>query len=171
MSIGQPQGMLLNQFGMLLWDAFGEVAYHVGSSLTTQKTKDWRDVDVRLMLDDETWDKMELGNPDNPHQNRKWRALCVTFSEYGRHLTGLPIDFQLQQSTQANKQYSSKDGHSRSALIVSTVDAVPAARAGDAVCGMCKGKGIFHSRELIGAPPVHTEICPSCHGTGKRESK
>lgn len=118
MSIGQPQGMLLNQFGMLLWDAFGEVAYHVGSSLTTGKTRDWRDVDVRILLPDETWESMGLGNPENPHTNRKWRALCITFSEYGRHLTGLPIDFQLQQSSHANANYPSSKGCSRSALIV-----------------------------------------------------
>lgn len=123
MSVGQPQGMLLNQFGMLLWDAFGEIAYHVGSSLTTEKTTGWRDVDVRLMLDDDIWDKMALGNPENPHTNRKWRSLCIVFSEYGRHLTGLPIDFQLQQRTHANKTYphSVKDGKPtgmRSALII-----------------------------------------------------
>lgn len=118
MSIGQPQGMLLNQFGMLLWDAFGEVAYHVGSSLTTEKTSGWRDVDVRLMLDDEEWEKMGLGNPENPHTNRKWRAFCITFSEYGRHLTGLPIDFQLQKRTHANEKFKMKDGCRRSALIV-----------------------------------------------------
>lgn len=118
MSIGQPQGMLLNQFGMLLWDAFGEVAYHVGSSLTTEKTVGWRDVDVRLMLDDADWKAMGLGSPENPHDNRKWRALCITFSEYGRHLTGLPIDFQLQQSTQANDNYPQSKGCKRSALVV-----------------------------------------------------
>lgn len=118
MSIGQPQGMLLNCFGMLLSDAFGEVAYHVGSSLTTEKTAGWRDVDVRLMLDDEAWEKMGLGNPENPHGNRKWRALCIAFSAYGRHLTDLPIDFQLQQRSHANEHYKTKDGCKRSALVV-----------------------------------------------------
>ena len=124
MSVGQPQGMLLNQFGMLLWDAFGEVPYHVGSSLN-DKTVSWRDVDVRLMLDDDVWEKMGLGNPENPHTNRKWRAFCIVFSDYGRRLTGLPIDFQLQQQSYANNEFSrEKKGEkaNRSALIVVNVD-------------------------------------------------
>jgi hypothetical protein len=115
MSVGQPQGMLLNEFGERLHAAFGDMAYQVGSSLS-EKTTSWRDVDVRLMLDDEVWAAMELGTPENPHQNRKWRALCIVFSDYGRHLTGLPIDFQLQQRTHANENFKGP----RSALM--TVD-------------------------------------------------
>lgn len=121
MSIGQPQGMLLNEFGERLRDAFGEVAYHVGSSLTLMGVKGpatWRDVDVRLMLDDDVWEKMQLGDPDNPHTNAKWRALCIVFSDYGRHLTGLPIDFQLQQRTHANAKFDKAQNCPRSALIV-----------------------------------------------------
>ena|SRR5271168_3110269 len=120
MGIGQPQGMLLNEFGERLQAAFGEVAYHVGSSLASlsDKTIVWRDVDVRVMLNDEAWSAMGLGDPANPHGNAKWRALCIVFSDYGRHLTGLPIDFQLQQRTHANENYSRKTGCSRSALIV-----------------------------------------------------
>ena len=118
MSIGQPQGMLLNEFGERLRDAFGEVAYHVGSSLTTEKTTHWRDVDVRLMLDDAEWAIMGLGDPANPHTNRKWRALCIVFSDYGRRMTGLPIDFQLQQRTYANANYGREKGCDRSALLV-----------------------------------------------------
>lgn len=117
MSVGQPQGMLLNEFGERLRAAFGDVAYQVGSSLG-EKTSGWRDVDVRLMLDDEIWENMELGNPENPHGNAKWRALCIVFSDYGRHLTGLPIDFQLQQRTHANANYGREKGCDRSALIV-----------------------------------------------------
>ena len=117
MSVGQPQGMLLNEFGQRLEDCFGDVAYQVGSSLG-EKTTGWRDVDVRLMLDDEVWEAMQLGNPKNPHYNRKWRSLCIVFSDYGRRLTGLPIDFQLQQRTHANETYSVNKGCHRSALII-----------------------------------------------------
>lgn len=121
MSVGQPQGMLLNEFGERCRAAFGEVAYHVGSSLDAMGVKGpaaWRDVDVRLMLDDEIWQAMQLGDPANPHGNAKWRALCIVFSDYGRHLTGLPIDFQLQQRTHANTNYSREKGCSRSALCI-----------------------------------------------------
>ena len=73
------------------------------------------------MLDDELWEKMALGNPENPHTNRKWRALCIVFSDYGRRITGLPIDFQLQQRTHANREYSREkigEKANRSALVV-----------------------------------------------------
>jgi hypothetical protein len=116
-SVGQPQGMLLNEFGERLRAVFDEVAYQVGSSLG-EKTVGWRDVDVRVMLDDETWEAMKLGSPANPHDNRKWRALCIVFSDYGRHLTGLPIDFQLQQRTHANENYGLAKGCDRSALVI-----------------------------------------------------
>jgi len=116
-SVGQPQGMLLNEFGERLRAAFGEVAYQVGSSLG-EKTVGWRDVDVRVMLDDEVWEASWLGEPANPHGSPKWRAFAIVFSDYGRHLTGLPIDFQLQQRSHANLNYSREKGCNRSALIV-----------------------------------------------------
>lgn len=118
MSIGQPQGMLLNEFGERCLAAFGEVAYLVGSASLFDKKSLWRDVDVRVMLDDATWEAMQLGNPANPHGNAKWRALCIVFSEYGRYHTGLPIDFQLQQRTHANTEYSREKGCKRSALVI-----------------------------------------------------
>jgi hypothetical protein len=120
MSIGQPQGMLLNEFGERCKAAFGEAAYHVGSSLSAMrdKSREWRDVDVRLMLDDDVWEKLELGDPANPHGNAKWRAFCIVFSDYGRHLTGLPIDFQLQQRTHANATYGRAQNCPRSSLMV-----------------------------------------------------
>lgn len=94
----------LNEFGSAVMDAFdGEVPYHVGSSLR-QKTG-WRDVDVRLILDDETYEKMGFGDPLYPHSNAKWVAMTKAFSLLGKEMTGLPIDFQIQQMTQANKEY------------------------------------------------------------------
>jgi hypothetical protein len=124
--------MLLNQFGEILHAAFGEVAYHVGSSMTPgTKTEGWRDVDVRLMLDDEVWKSMGLGRPENPHMNAKWRALCIVFSKYGQQLTGLPIDFQLQQRTHANENYRQSKGCARSALIVVNEERPSAHEVGD----------------------------------------
>jgi len=114
MSVGQPQQMLLNQFGDLVADAFGtHNVYHVGSSMGSEK-RAWRDVDVRVLLSEEQWAALGLLNPDQNHSDPKWRALCIVFSHYGRHLTGLPIDFQLQRITEANAEYKAKDGHCRS---------------------------------------------------------
>ena len=42
-----PAGIWLVKFGTLVYDYFGHVPYHVGSSL---ERKDWRHVDVRLIL-------------------------------------------------------------------------------------------------------------------------
>lgn len=117
--VGQPQGMLLNLFGEQLRHAFGHMAYHVGSSLSLKDG--WRDVDVRIMLPDDEWDAFFLGNPENPHYSPRWRTLSIVWSTYGRHVTGLPIDFQLQQHTHANKEYD-KPGRHRSALFVADGD-------------------------------------------------
>ena len=93
---------------------FGHTAYQVGSSLTD---KSWRDVDVRLILPDEEYAAMGFGVPDNCQSNEKWVALVRAFCALGREITGLPIDFQIQQMSDANKNPAS-DGP-RSALCMS----------------------------------------------------
>lgn len=102
MSVGIPQTLYLDQFATILNDVFGEIPYHVGSSV---KSKKWRDVDIVVMLDDEVWKAMNLGNPDNPHENGKWVGYCMAFSELGKKITGLPIDFKLQQTSWANRKH------------------------------------------------------------------
>jgi hypothetical protein len=84
-------------------DAFGQCPYHVGSSLT-QKTG-WRDVDVRLLLDDDEYERQGFGDPERCMTNAKWVAMCLAFSALGREITGLPIDFQIQQRTWANAKF------------------------------------------------------------------
>jgi hypothetical protein len=110
MSVGFPADLLLHEFGSQVWGAFDKCPYHVGSSLTLKSG--WRDVDVRLILDDETYEKMGLGHPERPHNNEKWVSLCLAYSALGKAMTGLPIDFQIQQQSYANKTYDK----SRSAL-------------------------------------------------------
>ncbi len=107
--VGMPATLLLDEFGSQVWAAFGTLPYHVGSSL---QYKTWRDVDVRLILSDEEYKRMELGDPMHTHQNAKWVSLVLAYSALGKVMTGLPIDFQIQQQTYANNKYS---GH-RSAL-------------------------------------------------------
>ena len=98
-----PGALLLQQFGDLLSDAFGVCAYQVGSSIMSGG---WRDVDVRVMLTADQYSAMGLGDPDKPHENAKWSAYAIVFSAYGKQLTGLPIDFQLQEIDNANRQFS-----------------------------------------------------------------
>lgn len=105
--IGMPAALWLDEFGSQVWHAFGEVPYHVGSSLKLGKSDDkpFRDVDVRVILDDEKWTAEGYGalNMSDCHHNGKWVAMCLAFSELGRKMTGLPIDFQIQPRTFANR--------------------------------------------------------------------
>lgn len=113
MGVGMPQEIVLRQFGTFLYDAFGEMPYHVGSSL---RQKDgWRDVDVRILLDDEEWARLQLGDPAHPQANARWVAIALAWSTFGRQMTGLPIDFQLQKRSHANAEFGRPD-HQRSAL-------------------------------------------------------
>lgn len=103
MGVGMPAALLLQEFGSQVWAAFGEPPYLVGSAL---QGKQWRDVDVRLILPDEQYAAM-FGEPDDLAQltDGKWVAMCLAFSALGRQMTGLPIDFQIQQQTRANKTF------------------------------------------------------------------
>lgn len=99
---GMPATTLLEAFGQWLRDAFGAIADHVGSSL---HGKTWRDVDVRLMLDDEQFHALFPGYRYARQIDAKWSLVCAAISELGKRLTGLPIDFQIQSVTEANAAY------------------------------------------------------------------
>jgi hypothetical protein len=105
-----PASLWLDQFGAYVWDAFGEVCYLVGSTLRSElmdgreaKRRGVFDVDVRVILDDARYEAEGYGDPKRTHQNAKWVAMCLAFSELGCRMTGLQIDFQIQQRTEANK--------------------------------------------------------------------
>ncbi len=87
--------------------------YLVGSCLDK---RDYRDVDVRLILDD---DQFAAWFPEDHDDNRptpRLKGLNVAMSVWAQKVTGLPVDFQFQQQTAANAQYSQRDGHYRHAL-------------------------------------------------------
>ena len=99
---GVPGAMHLEAFGQSIADAFGHCPYHVGSSATS---KTWRDVDVRLILDDDRFHALFPGFAAANHIDAWWSLLCAALSELGRARTGLPIDFQIQSMTEANEKY------------------------------------------------------------------
>lgn len=70
--------------------------YLVGSA-TERPT--FRDVDVRLILSDEQYDRLS----DN-----EWGLLGFITSRHLAATTGLPIDFQFQRQTDANAAYGHK---------------------------------------------------------------
>jgi hypothetical protein len=60
----------------------------------------YRDVDVRCILTDETYDAMAKGIG-----SRAIFFLGLAIGQYLASLTGLPIDFQFQRATQANEAH------------------------------------------------------------------
>lgn len=69
----------------------GEMPYLVGSAT---ERPDFRDVDVRLLLPDARYEKLK--------KRVNIQTLGLTVSLWGQRVTGLPIDFQIQQRTAAN---------------------------------------------------------------------
>lgn len=102
--LGSSASYLLDQACQPIALAFDEIPYLVGSAM---EKGDWRDVDVRLILDDDRYDHLfpgtdrGLGNRLNP----LWSLLCVAISEHLSRITCLPVDFQIQRQTQANDLY------------------------------------------------------------------
>ena len=90
---------MLDQWGRQLRDAFEQTPYLVGS---VERGGDWRDVDVRMLL---PWAE-DVMSPFAVY------TLNVAISLWGRHVTGLPIDFQMQ----GEEAFHSYDGETRNPL-------------------------------------------------------
>lgn len=86
----------LNHICNVLTDC-GFSTYHVGSSL---ERSDYRDVDLRCLLDDSEYERIIGGN------EIRLSFLNVVISEWLQARTGLPIDFQFQKRTEANKEFN-----------------------------------------------------------------
>ena len=89
----------LDSLGAIIYKAFGEYPYLVGSA---NAKADYRDVDIRLMLADKTFDALFKGRAG------VWALICYAITGWLRAETGLPIDFQIQRQTEANKKYGSE---------------------------------------------------------------
>src|ERR1700709_2237450 len=81
--------------------AFGGDAYQVGSSLNS---KQWRDVDIVLIMDDELHEKW-FGPYEKVSQNAFYYVQTLAMCELGKRVTGLDIDFKFQQQTACNEQH------------------------------------------------------------------
>lgn len=73
----------------------GNHPYMVGS---VHDSPDFRDVDLRLMVEDAVYDVV-YADPV------KVRLVNRAISTWGQRETGLPIDFQVQRMTEANEAY------------------------------------------------------------------
>lgn len=106
--LGQTAWFNLNVACETVFRAFDSMPYLVGSSLDH---KDFRDVDIRVILDDEEFERMFPLQPPNPigkHNSPHWAFICTSISEWIQARTGLPIDFQIQQRTFANAEFPGK---------------------------------------------------------------
>lgn len=86
--LNMTQYRLLEDWAMTFDVAGNEVLYLVGSALTDPA---WRDVDVRLILDD-----AEYGALDDAVSIRRLNFLVSMWAE---SVTRLPVDFQVQSSS------------------------------------------------------------------------
>jgi hypothetical protein len=106
--VGMPATLRLDTFAARIEDAFGELPFLVGSAT---RTKQWRDVDVRLILDDADFDALFGGPMEPPRMNLRWALICDALSALAQQQTGLPIDFQIQRQTEANAQHGDEPRH------------------------------------------------------------
>ena len=88
----------LNQACIPLARAFGTHPYLVGSAGADNDGGTYRDVDVRLILDD-------AGFAAVCPTLERWELLCVAIGTYLRERTGLPVDFQVQRAREANERF------------------------------------------------------------------
>lgn len=117
MGVGMPAHLHLENFAWLAYNVFKATPYHVGSSILG--SKNWRDVDIRIMLDDEVFIE-RYGHWNHGHilfDGKKWSAEMMAWSALAHQMTGLPVDFQVQCVSEANKMYDPSSGHGREALI------------------------------------------------------
>lgn len=87
------------------WGHYG--IYQVGSTLTRAN---WRDVDIRMMMEDSVFDThfLKLYSPHHLFLNA-----CI--SKWLTESTDLPIDFQFQRTTDANVEFGRQE-HKRNCV-------------------------------------------------------
>lgn len=92
--------------------------YLVGSAL---ERPDFRDVDVRAILDDAAFAALFPQSPLHSaawELNPRWLLLNTALAAWLRERTGLPIDFQIQPMTHANERHK-KPRHSLGGKVTS----------------------------------------------------
>lgn len=86
-------------------DGLGHPPYLVG---TATESADFRDVDLRVILPDEEFDRLFAAENGDGFPGGLWGLLCLSVGQYLADVTGLPIDFQIQRMTEANEKFGGK---------------------------------------------------------------
>ncbi len=101
--IGAPACFSLELAMQHVNDAFDcHGSYVVGSVL---ERADWRDVDIRMILDDDAFSRLFPDAGKHWEFDQRWLLLTVSISAWLKQQTGLPIDFQFQPRTHANAHH------------------------------------------------------------------
>lgn len=105
--VGAPAIFALELACRQLHEAFADEGpggiYLVGSALARP---DWRDIDVRFILEDETFAKLFPAAGVHWEHDARWLIMTTAISTWLGQQTGLPIDFQFQPRTHANDRHS-----------------------------------------------------------------
>jgi hypothetical protein len=107
--IGAPAVFKLQLALRVVVEAFGGMSeagcYIVGSCL---ERPDFRDVDVRMIMEDEVFAHHFPNAGQHWEFDAKWLLLTVAISDWLSKETGLPVDFQFQSMSHANKAFSGR---------------------------------------------------------------
>lgn len=113
-SLSPRQMFLLDLACKPICEAFGEPPYLVGSAQAPRSDGEHpRDVDVRLILDDDTYSGLY-----GPLGQQGIAFLGLAIGQYLASLTDLPIDFQIQQRTAANEHHGMTVRHDHTDPVV-----------------------------------------------------
>ena len=96
-----PALFKLRLFGDAVYRLTGARAWLVGSVL---HRRDHRDIDVRIMLDDETFERV-FGGDGLWVTNGSLTLANMALSALAHEMTGLEIDCQIQRTSDANAVY------------------------------------------------------------------
>jgi len=99
--VGSPGFYLLNQACYVIGHALG-VPYLVGSAT---QGKGWRDVDVRVILDDQAFTELFPDAGGSLRCSSRWSLVCASISLHLSQASGLPVDFQIQSRTHAERYH------------------------------------------------------------------
>lgn len=97
--IPAPHYYVLNMACLAITQAYGHHLYLVGSAI---ERRDYRDVDIRLILPDDDFLKLFPGISGGSSNDARWTLLCASISCWLRKQSDLPVDFQIQSQTDAN---------------------------------------------------------------------
>jgi hypothetical protein len=86
---------------VLIKRAFGGQPPYLVGTAGAGDADTYRDVDVRLMLDDE---EFVAACPTRA----RWELLCLAIGAHLNERTGLPVDFQIQRTREANERYNGR---------------------------------------------------------------